>query len=378
MKSLVHVGLDVHAQSISIASADVNGVTFLSKLAHDVPKLKKRLEQLDEPGRLRVVYEAGPTGFGLARALRDWGADCAVIAPSLVPQAPGDRVKTDRRDAQKLAQLSYGGLLTEVFIPDAQQEALRDLVRARESAKKDQTRARHQLSKLLLRRSLKPKASCCKWSKDYMQWVRALRLEEPAAQHALEEYVAEVEHQSERVKRLEQQLRDVSADLPAELAAVVKALQGFKGIAHLTAVTIVSEIGDMKRFGKATKLMSYAGVVPGEHSTGDDIRRGAITKAGNAHLRRVIGESAWSYSRGISTPGRTILKRREGLSTEIVQILQRADHRLRGRFRRLTAQGKHRNKAATAVGRELLGFIWAVGVQAQLEADEAINGQMTA
>ena len=371
MKIIKHVGLDVHAQSISVAVASPDGVVSLGKIGHDVSRLKKLLAQLGDPGELRVVYEAGPTGYGLCRSLREWGADCAVIAPSLMPRATGDRVKTDRRDAKKLAQFSFGGLLTEVHIPGPRREALRDLVRAREAVKKDQTRTRQQLSKFLLRRGLKPPKTIAKWSKGYLPWVRTLRLDEPAAQYAIEEHIAEVEHQSERLKRIEGHLREVSADLPAETAALVSALQCFKGIQFLTAITVASEIGDMRRFARPTELMSYTGVVPGEHSSGDRVRRGAITKSGNAHLRRIIGEAAWSYSRGISTPGPSILKRRQGLSPKITQILGKADHRLRARYRALSAKGKHRNKVTTAVGRELLGFIWAVGVEAQTEARKA-------
>jgi transposase len=339
-----------------------------AKIAHDVPKLKKALAKLGKPEELRVVYEAGPTGFGLCRALREWGVECVVVAPSLIPRASGDRVKTDRLDACKLAQFSFGGLLTEVRVPDEGQEALRDLVRAREAAMKDQIRARHQLSKLLLRRSVKSPPKTTKWSQAYNAWVRALRFEEQAAQYALEESIAEVDHQSSRVKRMEGMLSEAAEKLTGEMKQLVRALQGLKGVRFLTAITIASEIGEMTRFAYPTQLMSYAGMVPGEHSSGEAVRRGAITKAGNAHLRRVIGESAWSYSRGISTPGATVAKRREGLSAEILRILDQADHRLRGRYRALEAKGKHRNKVTTAVGRELLGFIWAIGVQVHNEA----------
>ena len=204
-----------------------------------------------------------------------------------------------------------------------------------------------------------------------MPWVRTLRLEDKAAQYTIEEYIAEVEHQTERIKRIEGQLIKVSANLPTELDAMVRALQGFKGIQFLTAVTIASEIGDMTRFSRATELMSYAGVVPREHSSGDSVRRGSITKCGNAHLRRIVGEAAWSYSRGISTPGVPLLKRREGLSPQIVQIQQRADHRLQSRFWTLAAKGKQRNKVVTAVARELLGFIWHAGMVAQQESAQS-------
>ena len=367
MRILRHIGLDVHAPSMSVAVAGEDGVRSVGRYPHDVARLKKELAKLGRPQDLRIVYEAGPTGFGLYRALRDWGASCAVIAPSLLPNVSGDRVKTDRRDAEKLALYSFSGLLTPVRVPDEQQEALRDLTRAREAAKKDETRARHQLTKFLLRRSITAPAGIAKWSKGYLPWLRTLRLEERGAQYALEEYLAEVVHQSERVKRIEIQLREVSEHLPEQLKRLIQALQGFKGIKFITAVTIASELGDLKRFRRPMELMSYTGVVPGEHSSGERVKRGAITKCGNAHVRRVIGESAWSYSRGIATPGTSILKRREGLSPQIKGILEKADHRLRRRYRVLSEKGKHKNKVARAVGREMLGFIWAVGMQVERE-----------
>ena len=365
MRNYRHVGLDVHSKTISIAVASADGLRSLGKIANDVVTLKKTLSKIGIPEELRVVYEAGPTGYGLFRELRKWGADCAVIAPTLVPRLEGDRVKTDRRDAKKLAQFSFGGLLTEVSVPDQMDEAVRDLVRAREAAKKDQTRARHQLSKLLLRRGVKLPMK--KWSKGFVPWLRTLRFEERAAQYALEEGIAEVEHQTTRVERLEGQLREVVVDLSEIRQEVVKALQGFKGIKFITAITIVAEVGDMMRFAHPTQLMSYSGNVPSEYSSGEQVRRGAITKRGNAHLRRVVGEAAWSYSRGIATPGPTILKRRNGLSAGVVQILEKADHRLRSRYRALVAKGKHRNKVTTAVARELLGFVWDVAVHVQME-----------
>jgi len=367
MSIVKHVGLDVHAASIAVAVAEGGGIRELGKIRHDVAALKKLLANIGEPKELRIVYEAGPTGFGLCRALRKWGADCAVIAPSLMPSMPGDRVKTDRRDALKLAQYSFGNLLQEVHLPEPEQEALRDLVRSREAAKKSQTQARHQLSKFLLRHDIKPDAVMTRWGAVYMAWVPTLCLEHPAAQHTLEEYYAEVIHQTERVRRIEDHLAKVARGLGKEQQAVIAALQGFKGVQFLTSVSIVSEIGDMTRFSHPTQLMSYVGVVPSEHSSGDSVRRGAITKSGNGHLRRVVGEAAWAYARGITTPGPSIHRRRAGLSPAIVQIQERADHRLRTRFRALTAKGKHRNKVVTAVARELLGFIWAAGVQAQKE-----------
>lgn len=371
MKMLQHVGLDVHAKTIAVAVADSSETRSLGTIPHDVPRLKKLLAKLGRRDRIKVVYEAGPTGYGLCRELRDASYACDVIAPTLVPSMPGERVKTDRRDAEKLARLSYGGMLTAVWVPEAQQEALRDLVRARTAAKSWQKKAGQQLDKFLLRHGRKPDEKMTKWTDKHLTWIRGQRFEEASHQVVFEEYIAEYDHQRERVRRIERHIQDAAERLPQAHREVVRALAALKGVRFLTAVTIVSEIGDMMRFSHPTQLMSFAGVVPREHSSGDSVRRGSITKTGNAHLRRVVGESAWAYARGLSTPSAAIKKRREGLSAEVVSIAERADQRLRSRYRTLVGRGKHKNKVVTAVGRELLGFIWAVGVRAQRENADA-------
>jgi transposase len=365
MKKLHHVGLDVHARTICVALADENGVRALGTIPHDVAKLRKMLAKIGRLEELKVVYEAGPTGFGLCRSLRAAGYDCDVIAPSMVPSMPGERVKTDRRDAQKLARLSFGGMLTAVWVPPPEQEALRDLVRAREAAKSSEKRAAQQLDKFLLRHGRKPTEKMTKWTEKHLLWVRAQTFEDQAQAVVLGEYLAEYDHQHERVKRFESHIRDAATKLPEENQAVVRALTSLKGVQLLTAVTIVSEVGDMMRFSHPTQLMSFVGVVPREHSSGEHVRRGSITKVGNAHLRRILGEAAWSYSRGVAAPSKTVTKRREGLNAEVITIAERADHRLRRRFRVLAGRGKHKNKVVTAVSRELTGFVWAIGVQAQ-------------
>lgn len=293
MKKLHYVGLDVHARTIAVAVADDAGVRSLGTIEHDLPKLKKLLARVGSVDDVGVVYEAGPTGYGLVRALRATGYECDVIAPSLIPKMPGDRVKTDRRDAQKLAQLSRGEMLTAVWVPEVQQEALRDLVRAREAAKSWERKAGQQLGKFLLRHGRRPPEKMTNWTDKHLAWVRSQSFDERGQQVAFKEYVTEYDHQRERVKRIEQHLHDLAADLSEEHQAVVGALVALKGVRFLTAITIVSEIGDMMRFSHPTQLMSYVGVVPREHSSGDTIRKGAITKSGNAHLRRIIGESAW-------------------------------------------------------------------------------------
>jgi transposase len=367
MKKVYHVGLDVHARNITVAVAEERQVQSLGTIPHDLVKLKKLLAKFGQPGGIKVVYEAGPTGYGLCRSLREAGYECEVIAPSLIPSMPGDRVKTDRRDAEKLARLSCAGMLTAVWVPDGHFEALRDLVRARESAKCWEKKAGQQLDKFLLRHGRRPTEKLTKWTGKHLAWVRAQRFEQAAQQRAVEEYLSEYDHQRERVKRIELHIQATAEQLPEEHQAVLRALVALKGVRFLTAVTIVSEIGDMMRFSHPSQLMSYAGVVPREHSTGDDVKRGSITKSGNAHLRRVIGEAAWSYARGLPTPSSAIKKRRVELSAEVIAIAERADQRLHRRYRVLTARGKHKNKVVTAVSRELLGFVWAVGVQVQRE-----------
>lgn len=365
MDKLHYVGLDVHARTVAVAVAAGGKAQSVGIFEHDVPKLRKILRKLGRAESLRIVYEAGPTGYGLCRLLRKAGYRCEVVAPSLIPTMPGDRVKTDRRDAKKLAMLAQAELLTYVYVPEVEQEALRDLVRARESAKEWQKKAGQQLDKFLLRHGRRPTLKMTKWTMKHMEWVRSQRFTQPAQQTAFEEYLAEYEHQCARVKRLDDYLLASVDQLPAEQQAVVRSLVALKGVRFLTAVTVVSEIGDMMRFSRPTHLMAYAGVVPREHSSGDTVRKGAITKTGNAHLRRIVGESAWSYSRGLSGASKEIRKRREGLSASVVAIAERADHRLRKRYRELAGRGKHKNKVVTAVARELLGFMWAIAVEAQ-------------
>jgi transposase len=378
MRELRHVGLDVHATSISVAIADGDGVRSVCKVEHTVGRLLKVLKKLGKPGELKVVYEAGPTGLGLCRALRDAGYDCDVIAPSLVPQTPGERVKTDRRDAEKLAYLSMAGMLEAIWIPSEEDEALRDLVRARGSAKESAKRAGQQLDKFLLRQGRRPPVSMRKWTEAHLKWVRSLRFEQRAQQLACDEYLAEYDHQRERVKRLEGRLHEAAESLGAEQQAVLGALQGLRGVGFLTAMTIQSEIGDMTRFSHPTQLMKYAGVVPREYSSGERVRRGSITKTGNSHIRHVVGEAAQSLVRGRATAGATVKKRREDLNPMLVSIAEKADQRLHKRFHQLINKGKERNKAVTAVGRELLGFIWSVAVEAQLQYRRQVQEEAAA
>jgi len=290
---------------------------------------------------------------------------CEVVAPTLVPVKPGDRVKTDRRDARKLAQSYRAGDLTAVWVPDEAHEALRDLVRAREAAKQDQLRARHRLSKFLLRRGRRAPSGVKPWTLKYMDWVRQqVQFEQPAQEYTRLDYLHEVEHADDRVRRLEEAIGEAVKLSPQPLQEVMQALQALRGIAQISAVTIVSELGQISRFRGARELMGYSGVVSSEDSSGQRVQRGAITKTGNAHLRRVVMEAAWAY-RHRPAVGATLRKRQEGLRAEVKEMAWKAQHRLHKRYRSLAARGKSPQKIVTAVGRELLGFVWAIGIKVE-------------
>jgi transposase len=287
---------------------------------------------------------------------------CEVIAPTLVPTKAGDRVKTDRRDAERLARCYRAGELTAVWVPDAAHEALRDLVRAREAAKQDQLRARHRLGKFLLRHGKRPPQNMRAWTQQYLEWIkREVKFEQRAQQATLEDYVNEVEHCALRIVRLERTIDTAVEQAPEGMREVIGALQALRGVAKVTAVTIVAEVGTLSRFEHARQLMGYSGAVSSEYSSGERTRRGGITKTGNAHLRRVIVEAAWSqrYKPLISRAAR---KRQEGLSAEVQEIATKARDRLHSRYVRLLGRGKSKQQVVTAVAREMLGFIWAIGV----------------
>ncbi|HEY1256097.1 MAG TPA: IS110 family transposase [Terracidiphilus sp.] len=371
-KKVRFLGLDVHAETITVAVAEPNGeLRSLGTIANRAESIRKLVNQLGPVEQLRACYEAGPTGYVLYWQLAELGVKCEVIAPTLVPVKAGNRVKTDRRDAEHLARSYRSDDLTAVWVPDADSEALRDLVRARESAKQDQLRARHRLSKFLLRTGRRPAHGVKAWTQEYVKWVRQLRFEQIAQEATRLDYLHEVEHMGERVLRLEGAIAEaVKAASPA-LQQVVRDLQALRGIAHISAVTIAAELGNISRFEGARQLMGYSGAVPSEDSSGERVRRGRITKTGNAHLRRIAVEAAWSYKFRPAV-GPALRKRQEGLPEEIKEIAWKAQHRLHKRFSRLSAAGKDRRKIVTAVGRELLGFIWAIGIKAEATASQRI------
>jgi transposase len=355
-----------------VALAEQDGeVRKLGTIPNRPESIRKLIKTLGPVQNLRVCYEAGPTGYVLYWQLTRLGVECTVIAPTLAPVKAGDRVKNDPRDAERLARSHRAGELTAVWVPDEQSEALRDLVRAREAAKQDQLRARHRLGKFLLRQGRRPEETIKAWSERYMAWVRQLRFEQPAQEAARLDYLHEVEHMTERIKRLEKSITEAVGQATPQMQALVAGLQALRGIALISAVTIATEVGTVSRFQSATQLMGYSGAVPSENSSGKRTQRGPITKCGNAHLRRVIVEAAWSY-RLQPAVGPKLRKRQEGLSEEIKEIAWKAQTRLSKRYARLTLKGKDKRKVMIAVGRELLGFVWAIGMRAEAESQQKI------
>jgi transposase len=362
VKNVRFVGLDVHAATIAVAVAEVGGeVRGLGVIPNRPESVRRLMVKLGKPESLRVCYEAGPTGYVLYWQLSELGVHCDVVAPTLVPVKAGDRVKTDRRDAEKLARCYRAGDLTAVWVPDAAHEALRDLVRARLAAKRDQLRARHRLSKFLLRQGRRaPEGSS--WTQRYMSWVKQQHFEHAAQEATLLDYLHEVEHAGERIVRLERAIDAAVQSVPESLRALIAGLQCLRGVAKVAAVTLVSELGQLSRFAHARQLMGYAGMVCQENSSGERVRRGPISKAGNAHIRRIVIEAAWNYRHRPSL-GTTLITRQRGQSEAVKAIGWRAQHRLYNRYRALLGKGKTQQKVIVALGRELLGFIWAIGVQ---------------
>jgi transposase len=372
-EKLRFLGLDVHAETIAVAVAEPDGeVRSLGTIANREDSVRKFIKKLGSPEQLRACYEAGPTGFVLYWQLTQLGVDCVVVAPSLVPKKPGDRVKTDRRDALKLARCHRSGDLTAVWVPDEASEALRDLVRQREAAKQDQLRARHRLTKFLLRTGQRPPLGLKAWTERYMRWLGQVRYAQPTQEVTRLDSMNEVEHMNARVKRLEEAILDVVKQAPQAMQELIRGLQALRGIAHISAVTIAAELGNISsRFQSARKLMGYSGAFPSEDSSGNRIRKGGITKAGNAHLRRIVMESAWCY-RHLPRVGEKLRKRHQGTPAEIIEIAWKAQNRLHKRYRKLIMAGKDQRKVITAVGRELLGFIWAIGVKAEQASRQPI------
>ncbi|WP_025693364.1 IS110 family RNA-guided transposase [Paenibacillus zanthoxyli] len=364
------VGLDVSKDSISVAVADTGRgePRFLGNIPHTPEAIRKFMKKIGTPEQLHVCYEAGPTGYGLFRFLISLGIDCVVVAPTLIPRRTGDRIKTDRRDSLRLAQLLRAGELTPVWTPDEDHEALRDLVRARHDAKEDLQRARLRLVQFLLRHDLRPQKGTRNWSVKHREWLDSLRFEKSSLQIVFQEYLHAIDEVTDRMKRIEAEIH-VQA-MSSVHAPVIQALQTMRGVAEVTATTLVAEIGQFSRFSSPRQLMSYAGLVPKEYSSGATRWQGSITKVGNAHIRHVIVESAWAYRHSPSLKGK-LCARQEGQDPEAKRIAWKAQHRLHQKYHQITSRGNAGKKAAVAVARELIGFIWAIGCEIEKKHSEA-------
>lgn len=356
------IGLDVSKEKIAVAIAEAGREEprWYGTIPHTAEALRKLIKQLGDKETLSFCYEAGPTGYEAYRWITSMGAQCYVIAPTLIPKRAGDRIKTDRRDALQLARLFRAGELTSIYIPTREDEALRDLIRARSDAREDLHRARQRLIKFLLRQQIHPPVTIKRrWTQKYRNWLDTLKFEtQPAHQAMWKEYKYAVHEAEQRQKRLEASILEEASK--GAKASIIHVLQSLRGIALLTAVTIAAEIGSFKRFRSPAQLMAYLGLVPREHSSGQTVRRGSMTKAGNAHLRRAIIEASWSYRYSPAVKGE-LAERLNGQSAEVQAISWKAQERLHGKYKRLVyGKGRPANIAIGAVARELTGFIWAV------------------
>lgn len=377
-KGIRFVGMDVHKEAITVAVAEPGGsVVQIGKIPNRSESVRRLIKRLGPVEKLRVCYEAGPCGYVLYWQLTGLNVHCEVVAPSRIPQEPGDRVKTDRRDARKLAMLYRAGLLTAVWVPDAAHEALRDLVRAREAAKKDELRARHRLGKFLLRSGRRAPEGVVAWGKAHRGWLDGVSFERPEQEAVLLDYRHEVDHAVGRVERLERALEEAVERVPASQRAVIEGLQALRGVSKVTAVTVFSEVGELSRFDRPRLLMGYTGMVSSEDSSGERIKRGPIARTGNAHLRRVLIQAAWAYCRRPKLSP-ALKKRQAGVSEQVKEISWKAQHRLYGRYRHLVSRGKLPQKAITAVARELVGFIWDIGVRVETQMRPKKQGHAAA
>jgi transposase len=367
MKSITKfVGLDVSRDKIAVAVAErgAGAARYLGVYPNTLEAVRKLLNRLGRPEELHVCYEAGVTGYGLARFLRGLKTECMVVAPSKIPLVPGPRVKTDRKDAVMLAERLRTGDLVSVWVPDEADEALRDLVRARKARMEDLKRAKQRVNMLLLRHGITKPEKMTPWSERYRAWLRGLELPQKNSQAVLQEYIIAVEEVEQGVRRLEQLIQDTAANSPH--APVIQALQALRGVQAIAAATIVAEVGDFTRFAHPEQLMAYAGMTPRESSSGDRVSRGGITKTGSPELRWICNQIAHSYRYSPKVAG-DLARRLEGLSPEIQAIAWKAQIRLHKKLVRLMAKGKCRQVAVTAVARELLGFAWAIGQKVGFE-----------
>ena len=352
-----YVGIDAHKKDLFVAMLSGNEKTpvtwHLANEPHAVRRLVRKLER-EAPGPVHVFYEAGPCGYALQRQMTTARVSCDVVAPALIPRKPGERVKTNRRDARKLVELGRAGLLTTVQPPTPDDEAVRDLARARDDAREDLQRGRQRLGKLLLRRGLHFAGK--NWTRAHRQWIAGLTWTHAAERAVVDDYLLAIDHTEGRLLELDARLSELADTEPYR--EPVGWLRCFRGIDTLTAMLILAELHDFRRFTSAPALMAYLGLVPGEHSSGDKHRRGRITRTGNALVRRLLVETAWHYQHRPSV-GVALTRRRKGQPARVIAIADKAQQRLCRRFRKLAAEHKPAPKIAVAIARELAGFLWA-------------------
>ena len=356
----VTVGLDVHARSVRLAAVRADELLEERTLPYDEEAVERALRRWTS---VRCCYEAGPTGFGLYRHLIDHGIDCQVVAPGLVPQRPGERIKTDSRDARKLARLLAGGLLEPIHVPSRELEAARDLVRAREDARLDRMRDRHRLSKFCLRhgRALPTNS----WTIVRRKWLSEQRFEFAAQQQTFDTYLHTVDLVDARIEQLERAIRETAEQGP--WSRLVARLRCLRGIDTLTALALAAEIGDFNRFKTAEEFMAFVGLVPSERSSGEQRRQGSITKVGNSHVRRLLVESAW-HARRHPKVGYELARRQRGQDALVIERAWRCQQRLYQRWQRMTGRGKPQQKIVVACARELAGFVWAIATDQPLRS----------
>jgi len=366
--TMLFVGLDVHKNSIAVAyAADVSSEppTYIGQIGTrqaDIDKLVRRLQSKAQ--KLFFGYEAGPCGYVLYRYLTSKGLQCVVVAPSLIPKKPGDRVKTDRRDAVQLARLLRSGDLTSVYVPSVQDEAIRDLCRSREDSVSALISAKFRLKSFLLRLGLHYTGRA-NWSEAHRRYLAKVVCPTPAQQIVFQESIHAVDQLTERVARLEAELEEL---LPSwRLYPVLRAVQALRGVQLTVAVTVLAELGDLTRFDNPRQLGAFVGLNPSEYSSGDKRRQGSITKAGNGHARRALVEAAWAYQHPAKVSA-IIQKRLEGIPKPIQQTAWKAQVRLCKRFGRLVARGKNSNVVVVAIARELVAFMWAIARQTPIQA----------